>query len=200
VRSDVRRYFELESRDGAPGLLEKIRIVLDTPGLQAGLVYRFGSLAYRLRLLPLRVVAKVLYVVLRKLCIIAYGIEIDATAEIGGGLYIGHQGGVVIGPARIGIDCNISHQVTIGRRIDGSMGVPVLGDRVWIGTGSVLFGAITIGDGVTVAPLTVVSRDLPPRVLAMGNPVRVVKTDHDNSGEIYGAARRARSPVTVPEP
>lgn len=192
TRRDVQRYFQLESRDGAPGFLERLRIVLDTPGLQAGLVYRLGSWTHHTVRVPLlRELCKVIHAVLRKLCIMLYGIEIDATAEIGGGLYIGHHGGVIIGPARMGNDCNIAHHVTIGRRVDGTPGAPVLGDRVWVGTGSVLFGGVTLGDGVTVGPLTVVSRNVPSRVMVMGNPMRVVQTNYDNSAEIYGTKRVA---------
>jgi serine acetyltransferase len=76
-------------------------------------------------------------------------------------------------------------------RSDGTPGIPTLGDRVWIGTGSVLFGPVTVGDGATVGPLTVVGRNVPPRALVMGNPMRVVQIEYDNSPEIQGAARAA---------
>jgi serine acetyltransferase len=176
VRRDLRRYFALESKDGHPGLLGKLVILLDTPGLHAGVVYRLGAWSCRRRLRIVRIPLKVVHAILRKLTIILYGIEIDPTARI------------IIGPARMGVDCNIAHHVTIGQR-PGSGAVPTLGDRVWVGTGSVLYGGITIGDGVTVGPLTVLSRSVPARTLVMGNPGRVVQADHDNSLEIYGPGR-----------
>jgi serine O-acetyltransferase len=203
---DLQRAFRFESRAPEPGLAEKVKIVLRTPGLHAVLVYRLGSWARRnVRSPLLRLPLAVVLAVLHRVCSILYGIEIDSAAEIGPGLYVAHRGGVVIGPARIGSDCNIAHNVTIGVRSDGVAGVPSLGDRVWIGTGSVLFGPVTLGDGATVGPLTVVARSVPPRTLVMGNPMRVVQINYDNSAEIYGAERtasrlRAELPAPPPEP
>ena len=192
VRRDVRRYFELDGRDGARRLSEKLRILLETPGLHSVLVYRLGSWTHRdVRFPPFRYPLKAVYAALHRLCTVCYGIHIDAAAEIGEGLYIGHFSGVLIGPTRMGRDCNVAHNVTIGRRADGAPGIPVLGDRVWIGTGSVIFGDLTIGDGVTIGPMTVVSRSVPARAMALGNPMRVVQVDYDNSAEIYGTKRVA---------
>lgn len=190
VRRDWQRYFALDSRDGAPGLLGKLWILLDTPGLHATLVYRFGSWIERhVRVKVFRYALKALYYVADKLVIICWGIHIDQRAQIGGGLYIGHFGGVLIGPITMGSDCNLAHHVTIGRRADGKSGVPVLGNRVWVGAGSVLFGGIHIGDGVTVGPNTVVARNLPPRALVIGNPMKILSRNYDNTAEVYGAAQ-----------
>ncbi|HSN20009.1 MAG TPA: hypothetical protein VLS49_04985, partial [Usitatibacter sp.] len=190
VRRDLQRYFELDSRTGNPTALEKLAIVLKSPGLHAVVVYRFTSWLHRaLGCGPLRIVPKIAYFVLDTVVIVLWGIHIDKDARIGPGLYIGHFSGVLIGPATMGSDCNISHGVTIGRRAGGERGVPTLGDRVWVGTGSVLFGGIHVGDGTTIGPLTVVGRNLPSRVLAMGNPMRVLRREYDNSADIYGRNR-----------
>lgn len=50
-----------------------------------------------------------------------------------------------------------------------------LRDHVWIGNGSVVNPGVTIGAGTVVGPLSVVMEDLPPGVLAAGNPCRVVR-------------------------
>ena len=150
-------------------------------------VYRFGAWANGIRFRLLRLPFKFLHYVLQKLCVILWGIYIDEGARIGPGLYIGHFGGVILGPISMGRDCNVAHQVTIGRRVDGVPGVPVIGDRVWIGVGSVIFGNVTIGDGVTIGPYTVVARSLPPRLMVIGNPMRVLRKDHDNTASIYGS-------------
>jgi serine O-acetyltransferase len=192
VKRDLRRYFALDSSNGNPSILEKIRIVIGTPGLQAILVYRFGSWVDRkLRFAPLRIPAKLLYLFLDKLCIICWGIHIHIGAQIDGGLYIGHYGGILIGPVKMGNDCNIAHGVTIGQRAgSGLASVPTIGNRVWIGAGCILFGGIKIGDGVTIGPLTVVGRNVPPGVLVMGNPMRLLRKNYDNSSEIYGETPR----------
>jgi serine O-acetyltransferase len=187
VRQDIRRYMHLDSRDGNPRLYEKLRIFFESPGLQAVLVYRFGCWVQReVHFAPIKYPLKLISYTLQKLCIISWGIHIDVGAQIGGGLYIGHFGGVLIGPIHMGSDCNVAQQVTIGRRAGNDTGVPIIGNRVWIGAGSIVFGGIHIGDGATIGPLTVVARNLPAKVLVMGNPMRLLRKNYDNSAEIYG--------------
>lgn len=111
--------------------------------------------------------------------------EISHDARIGAGLLLMHRHGVLIGPARIGRNCVMHQNVTIGQRVAaGDQGVPHLGDNVWIGPGAVITGAIEIGDGVTISAGTVLSRDVPSRCLVSGNPGRVIARDYDNSGMI----------------
>ena len=187
VRLDIRRYMQLDCCDRNPRLYEKLRVFVELPGLQAGLVYRFGPCIERAaHFALLRYPLKLIYYILHKLCIICWGIHIDVGAQIGGGLYIGHFGGVLIGPIQMGSDCNVAQQVTIGRCAGNDTGVPIIGNCVWIGAGSIVFGGIRIGDGVTIGPLTVVARNLPAKVLVIGNPMRLLRKNYDNSAEIYG--------------
>lgn len=189
VRRDCQRYFALDSKTGRPGAWERACIIAGTPGLHAVFVYRFGAWINRtFRHKLVRAPFKLVYGLLDWLSFVLWGIHIDSHAEIGGGLYIGHPGGILIGPVRMGVDCNIAHHVTIGRRASSENGVPTFGDRVWIGTQSVVFGGIRIGDGVTIGPLTVVARNLPPRSFVMGNPMRVMRLNYDNTSEVYGIA------------
>jgi len=50
-----------------------------------------------------------------------------------------------------------------------------LGDRVWLGSDSTVLRGVTIGDDTVVGSRSVVTRDLPPRVLALGAPARPVR-------------------------
>ena len=50
-----------------------------------------------------------------------------------------------------------------------------IGDRVWIGSDTTVLRGVTIGDDVVVGARSVVTRDLPPRVLAAGAPARVLR-------------------------
>ncbi len=187
VQQDIERYLRSECPEGNPGFFRTVRIFLDEPGLQAVMVFRFGSWVNRtFRFQLLRIPLKFIHYILDKLCIIAWGIHIAEDATIGGGLYIAHFGGILIGPVHMGSDCNIGPHVIIGRRAGADSGLPTIGDRVWIGTGSVVFGGITIGDGVTIGPLTVVGRNLPANVMVMGNPMRLLRKNYDNGAEIYG--------------
>ena len=64
---------------------------------------------------------------------------------------------------------------------EGSEGYPVIGDEVWVGTGSVISGAIRVESGATITNGTMLSRSVPPRSLASGNPGRVVLQGYDNA-------------------
>ncbi len=51
-----------------------------------------------------------------------------------------------------------------------------IGHRVWIGGGTILCPGVTIGDNTVIGAGSVVTKDIPPGVLAVGNPCRVVRT------------------------
>jgi maltose O-acetyltransferase len=50
-----------------------------------------------------------------------------------------------------------------------------IGDNVWLGGGVVVCPGVTIGEDTVVGAGSVVTRDLPPRVVAVGSPARVVR-------------------------
>ncbi|WP_262347414.1 sugar O-acetyltransferase [Nocardioides dongxiaopingii] len=50
-----------------------------------------------------------------------------------------------------------------------------IGDNVWLGGGVVVCPGVTIGADTVVGAGSVVTRDLPARVVAVGNPARVVR-------------------------
>ncbi len=51
-----------------------------------------------------------------------------------------------------------------------------VGDHCWLGGGAIVCPGVTIGDGCIVGAGAVVTKDLPSRSLAVGNPARVVRT------------------------
>ncbi len=106
------------------------------------------------------------------------GVNLPWRTDVGPGLLIGHAGGVVISSeARIGSDCNLSQNVTIGVNKGRRAGAPTLGDRVYVGPGAVIAGAITVGDDVAVGANSVVLDDVPPGVTVAGAPARIVSTN-----------------------
>jgi serine O-acetyltransferase len=109
-----------------------------------------------------------------------YGYEISHDAQIGEGFFLSpHCGPVIIGPIKIGKNCNIAHSVTIGRSYrGGKLGRPTIGDRVWIGTGSVIVGEITIGSDVMIAPNAFVNFDVPDNSLVIGNPGKIIRKEN----------------------
>lgn len=50
-----------------------------------------------------------------------------------------------------------------------------IGNRVWIGGGSIICPGVSIGDDSTIGAGSVVTKDIPPNVFAAGNPCRVIR-------------------------
>jgi serine O-acetyltransferase len=109
-------------------------------------------------------------------CGLKYGISIPYNTCIGPGLYIGHYGGIVVNDSVvIGYDCNINHEVTIGVKYGGrNPGVPVLGDRVYLGPGCKVIGGICLGNDVAVGANSVVVESVPDLGVAAGVPAKVI--------------------------
>jgi len=110
---------------------------------------------------------------------IKLGIDIPYNTKIQPGFYIGHFGGIVVHPDTvIGWNCNISNRVTIGMTCRGNLaGVPVIGNNVYIGPGSVIIGRITIGDNVAIGANSVVTKDIPDYGVVVGMPGNVISYD-----------------------
>ncbi|HTJ83893.1 MAG TPA: hypothetical protein VL400_19375 [Polyangiaceae bacterium] len=201
-RRDLGRYFSLDSANGNPSLREKVSIVLRAPQLQAIAAYRFGQwVNHNVPSRALRIPLRAAWHVMDKSAQVLWGIRIHEHADIGGGLYIGHPGDLLIGPVKMGEDCNVSQHVVLGKRTDGrgAGGAPVLGDRVWIGVGALIYGDVHVGTGATIGPLTVVGRNVGPKTMVIGNPMQVLKRDYDNTLQIYGAPLgHAAGPVPAP--
>lgn len=91
----------------------------------------------------------------------------------GGGIHIGND--VLLAP-RVGI-YTANHAIDATERAAGGcFAKPVrIGNRVWIGAGCHLNPGVTIGDDSIIGSGSVVTRDIPPGVIAAGVPCRVVR-------------------------
>lgn len=97
------------------------------------------------------------------------GADIPLTCQIGGGLLLPHPNGIVIHPdARIGVNCLLFHQVTIGGR--NAKGLPVIGGHVDIGAGAKILGPVTIGAHARIGANAVVLSDVEEGAVAVGYP------------------------------
>ena len=99
-----------------------------------------------------------------------------------GQVKIGNQ--VLIGP-NVGIyDAN--HALDAEERMDGALlpGKVTIGNRVWIGGGTIILPNVTIGDDTVIGAGSIVTHDIPSGVVAVGNPCRVLReiTDKDKVG------------------
>ncbi|KQH75207.1 serine acetyltransferase [Mycobacterium gordonae] len=104
------------------------------------------------------------------------GVEIHPGATLGPGLFIDHATGVVIGEtAEVGEDVTIFHGVTLGGTgRDRGKRHPTIGDRVTIGAGAKVLGAIKIGDDSRIGANSVVVKEVPASAVVVGVPGQIV--------------------------
>ena len=65
-----------------------------------------------------------------------------------------------------------------------------IGKNCWIGAGAVILPGITIGDNVVVGAGSVVTKDLPSNVVAVGNPCKVLREVNEYDREYYFKERK----------
>lgn len=114
-----------------PAAKSVLEVILLYPGFHALLFHKISHFLYRKRLLFL---ARLVSQIGRFLT----GIEIHPGAKIGRRLFIDHGMGIVIGEtAKVGDDCTIYHQVTLGGTgKDVFKRHPTLGNNVLVGAGT----------------------------------------------------------------
>lgn len=107
------------------------------------------------------------------------GADIPLNCQIEGGLRLPHPNGIVIHPgAKIGPNCLIFQQVTLGARSSGS-GAPIIAANVDISAGAKILGSIHIGERAIIGANAVVLKDVPAGATAVGIPARVVEKQVD---------------------
>lgn len=103
------------------------------------------------------------------------GIELNPNIA-GPGLHLSHGKVVISAKAQIGEHCKILSDVTIGGsgRYD-IPGAPVIGNRVFIGTGAKIIGAVHIADDVVIGANSVVTKDITEKgITVVGIPARKI--------------------------
>lgn len=64
--------------------------------------------------------------------------------------------------------------------------VPVtIGRNCWLGAGVTVLPGVTIGDNSVIGAGSVVTKDVPPNVVAVGNPCRVLRETDERDREYY---------------
>ena len=77
------------------------------------------------------------------------------------------------------------------RRKVAQFNIPVrIGNNVWIGAGAVILPGITIGDDSVIGAGSIVTKDIPAGVVAVGNPCRVLRPICDRDREFYYKDRK----------
>lgn len=111
---------------------------------------------------------------------------IPYTAEIGEGTKLGYGGiGVVIHwKSKIGKNCKISQNVTIGSR--GPL--PEIGDNVFIGPGTKCIGG-KIGSNVIIGANSVVTKEIPDNCVVAGVPAKIISRDIEKYKRYFNTKR-----------
>lgn len=103
-----------------------------------------------------------------------YGFHIPINT-IEKGLCIIHTGPIYINEnASIGKNLRIHPMTTIGKNIGKSQASPKIGNNVWIGPGSRLYGNINIGDNTVIGTNSVVNKSFPSNVTIAGSPAKII--------------------------
>jgi acetyltransferase-like isoleucine patch superfamily enzyme len=74
----------------------------------------------------------------------------------------------------------------------------VIEDSVWLGTGTIVLPGVRIGKGSVIGAGSVVREDVPPMVLAAGNPAKVIRSYHSDARSLSDA-EAVFGPVACPD-
>ena len=151
-----------------PAARNALEVALTYPGVHAVWAYRLAHMLFKKNF---KLLARIVSSISRSYT----GVDIHPGARLGRRLFIDHADGVVIGETtKIGTDCVLFHQVTLGG-VSMSKGKrhPTLGDRVMVGAGAKVLGPIHVGSDSRIAANAVVVRDVPAGCSAIGVPARV---------------------------
>lgn len=173
-----------------PAARSRLEVVLTYPGFHAVVAHRLSHALYQRRW---RLLARVVSQFARWIT----GIEIHPGATIGRRLFIDHGMGTVVGEtAQIGDDVTMYQDITLGGTSPSVNSAaqkdkkrhPTLNDRVIVGAGAQILGAITVGVGAKIGANAVVVSDVPPGALMVGIPAKIAAPRGADAGDFaaYG--------------
>lgn len=101
-----------------------------------------------------------------------------------------------VGKVKIGDNAQIAPNVSIytaghpihadSRNSGYEYGIPItIGDNVWIGGNTCIMPGVTIGNNVVIGAGSVVTKDLPDNVIAVGNPCRILRKISEEDRDYY---------------
>lgn len=144
-------------------------------GFWAVAAHRFGNWRMGVRWRLLRWPLSLTYRALGKWVEWTCGISLPYTVRLGRRVRIWHFGGIVLNAHSIGDDVQVRQNTTLGvARTDRLGALPTIEDRVDIGCGACVLGAVTVGHDSVIGANAVVLRDVPPHALAVGVPARLI--------------------------
>ena len=105
------------------------------------------------------------------------------TKDIGGGLYLQHGFATIISARKIGENCRIYQQVTIGYKGEFA---PVLEDGVSVTCGAKVLGDITMHKNSLAAAGAVVVKDVPENAIVGGVPAKILEYKTEDNLDFQG--------------
>jgi serine O-acetyltransferase len=169
LRADIERFYSLRGIH-VPLTTLQLSMACLNPRVLPVFLLRFAEWSDKHGLGPFAKVFAMLNVLI-------FGIEVSPKVKIGGGLFLPHTVGTVIGAERIGSNCTIMQGVTLGSAEPDlnftATTRPVIGDDVLIGAGAKVIGRVTVGDHAKIGANAVVLKDVPAHSLAVGVPATV---------------------------
>ena len=110
----------------------------------------------------------------------------DTDIYVGDGVLFGPN--VVVAVAGHPVDPDLRRKVA-------QFNLPVhIGNNVWIGAGAIILPGIAIGDNSVIGAGSVVTKDVPANVVAVGNPCRVLREIGEHDREYYWRDRKIEIP------
>jgi len=107
-------------------------------------------------------------------------ITVGKNVFINSGCHFQDQGGITISDGvLIGhnvVIATLNHDLDPEKRGNTYPSPVNIGKNVWIGSNSTILPGVTIGDGAVIGAGSVVTKDIPPMTVAVGNPAKIIKT------------------------
>lgn len=171
IREDIS---SIKQKD--PAARSSFEVIMCYPGLHALWLHRLAHFLWQHKA---KFPARLLSTFSRFLT----NIEIHPGAKIGRRFFIDHGAGVVIGEtSEIGDDVLIYAGVILGgTSLEKKKRHPTIGNRVVIGSGAVILGAIVIEDDVKIGSGSVVVKSVPAGQTVVGIPGRIVEDGHQKT-------------------
>lgn len=158
------------------GSLKDYFYALFEGGIWATILYRINRSVFLINIPIIKIILRLFCFFLFKITEAFFGVSLPPSVNFGPGLHIGHAGLIIINhEVNAGKNLTIAHGVTIGTKGLGKIGVPILGDNVFIGAGAKILGKIRIRDNARIGANAVVISDIPEGATAVGVPAKIIK-------------------------
>lgn len=184
-KHDLRKIYAWKIGSTNPSLLKKMRLWFFCFELHCIAAYRFNRLSKQIynKNKILGFIPRIIGVLLRSQSEFFHHVSIAPYTDIGPGFLIRHASNIYIGASRIGENFTVYQNTIVGWGVsdsDGEPPLPEIGDNVWMGPSSIVFGKVLIGSNSSISAGAVVSKSIPEKSLVAGNPGRVIHADYVN--------------------